>query len=99
MKKSRTLRLIALILVSLSLAGCSDDIERRVGRFKTFMNIDNFLRSSEQSKSVWIVKHSWAGKIYMGTMFGFIDNLESCAEFVEPYNKRYPEVYYTCEEI
>jgi hypothetical protein len=98
-KTSRTFRLNLFILVSLSLSGCSDDIERRVGRFKTFMSIDNFLRSSEQSKSVWIVKHSWAGKIYMGSFFGFIDNLHSCTEFVEPYNERYPEVYYTCEEI
>jgi hypothetical protein len=99
MRISRIHRINALFIVCLFLTGCEDDVQRRVGRFELLMNIDNFAKSSDQSKSVWIVKHSWAGKIHMGTMFGFIDNLRSCAEFVEPYNKRYPEVHYTCEEI
>lgn len=99
MRPVKILRAIFPIFFGLSLAGCDDATERRVARLKTMMNFDNTLRSSDQSKSVWIVKHSWAGKIYIGTMFGYIDNLGSCAEFVEPYNKQYPEVYYSCEMI
>lgn len=95
----KILRVIFLIFLGLLLGGCNDATERRAARLKTMMSFDNAFRSSDQSKSVWIAKHSWAGKIYIGAIFGYIDNPGSCKELVEPYNKKYPEVYYSCEEI
>jgi hypothetical protein len=80
-------------------AGCSDSHERRVERVETLMKMERFLGSAEQPKAVWIVKHSWVGTLHVGTMFGYVDNLKSCEEFVDAYNKRYPEVHYSCREI
>jgi hypothetical protein len=90
-----------LIIASLAAiaAGCGDSHERRTGRVKTLMKVERFLGDSEQPKAVWIVKHSWVGTLHVGTMFGYVDNLKSCEEFVEAYNKRYPEVHYSCREI
>lgn len=91
---------IVFSILAILLVSCNASSDGQVWRFTRFAKIENgLLLPRGHSPVVWLKKRSVVAESHIALFFGYINNLNSCGEFAELYNKAYPEVHYFCAEI
>lgn len=83
----------ALFIVSVSLAGCGDKLNRQISRLTWFLSWGKI----GSSPDYLLVKNGLAGREPVGVIFGFVDDEGFCKEIADLYVKKHPLDSYHCE--